>query len=162
MPSHFLYSTNSLMKKLINEQYRNNLHYVWCGENFDAHLLAKHSASSLVAPSSNPADIYRDLKAAVQGGDLHCPKIKEQRASLIKLAVEWASRGEISEQDKIDITFMLKNFDINHWKPILYVIPRALIDITRLDIVPMNKRASFATEYIIKDLTADEFDLIEF
>jgi hypothetical protein len=162
MASHFFYSTNTFMKKVIQERYRNNSHYIWCGENFDATVLAKHSGSSLVAPSSNPADIYRELKIAVERKDKHCSKITEQRTTFLNLAIEWASKGEITIQDKEDITYMVNEFDIDYWRPVLYIIPRSIIDVARIKTVAMKGRASFGTEYIIEDLKAHEFDLIEF
>jgi hypothetical protein len=162
MSSHFLYSTNPFMKKLIQEIYRGDSHYVWCGENFDAGTIGKYSANSLVAPSSNPADIYDDLRKAVQNNDKHCSKIKEQTASLSKLAIEWEKKGEISSQDKQDIIYMLKHQSINHWRPVLYVIPRHIIAKSRIQVVSMKNRASVGVEYIIKDLKRCEFDLIEF
>jgi hypothetical protein len=162
MPSHFLYSTNPFMKKLIQEKYRSDIHYVWCGENFDASAFGKHSGNSLVAPSSNPADIYQDLKKAVENKDKHCSKIIEQRATFLKLAIDWETNKEITSQDKEDITFMVNEYDIDYWRPLLYIIPRAIINSSRIEVVPMNKRASFGVEYIIKDLQSTEFDLIEF
>jgi hypothetical protein len=162
MSSHFLYSTNTFMKKLIQETYRGDSHYVWCGENFDPSALAKHSGSSLVGPSSNPAKIYRDLKEAVDSEDNHCPKIIEQKINLLKLAVEWEKKGQITTSHKQEIAFMLEKYGFSFWRPVLFIIPRNIIDSARIEEVPAEKRASFGKEFIIKDLKANEFDLIEF
>ncbi len=56
---------------------------------------------------------------------------------------------------------MVENATNNEWKPLIYLIPRAIIDSSRLKVVPPAKRASFGIEYIIEDLKRDEFDLIE-
>lgn len=54
---------------------------------------ARYSLSALTPPSSNPADIYRDLKRDIGAGDMHSPKIREQKAVFLKLADEWHNRA---------------------------------------------------------------------
>jgi hypothetical protein len=67
MSGPVLYSTNVFLKFHIQEQYRGDIHYVWCSENFDSRKLSAYSSGSLVPPSSNPADIYRQLQQDVKG-----------------------------------------------------------------------------------------------
>lgn len=160
MPPPLLYSTNVFMKLLIQERFRDNIHYVWCSESFDSGSLPKYSLSSQVAPSSNPADIYRELKIAIQKKDQHCHKINEQKLSLKNLAVIWESTGEISTDDKEDIVYMVDNASFDDWRPLLYIIPTAPLEL-RIKVVPAHKRASFGPEYIITDLKRSEFDIIE-
>jgi len=155
-----LYSTNVLLKLLIQERFRGDIHYVWCSESFDSQSLARYSLGSHIAPTSNPADIYRELKSAVQRKDQHCYKINEQKGSLKSLAVAWKTNGDISIQEEDEITYMVDNASFDDWRPLIYVIPRALVE-PRLQVVPANKRASFGPEYIITDLQRHEFDIIE-
>jgi hypothetical protein len=56
---------------------------------------------------------------------------------------------------------MADNCPKDFWRPLIYTIPRALIDPSRLNLVPLHSRAGFGTEFIISDLQRDEFDLIE-
>lgn len=155
-----LYSTNVLLKLLIQERFRGDVHYVWCSESFDSQTVGRYSLLSQVAPSSNPADIYRELKSAVQRNDQHCHKINEQKMSFKSLAVAWATAGEISVEEKDEIIYMVDNATFDNWRPLVYVIPRAMVE-SRLQVVPVNLRASFGQEYIINDLLRHEFDIIE-
>ncbi|AUD00988.1 hypothetical protein [Spirosoma pollinicola] len=155
-----LYSTNVFLKYHIQQKYFNDVHYVWCSELFDSKTASIYSPGSLVPPSSNPADIYRQLKADVSGGDSHSAKIVEQRASIIARATEWEINGVINSLVKDDIIYIATNGSINYWRPLIYVIPKAPL-ITRLHTVPASKCAGLGTEYIINDLNRAEFDIIE-
>lgn len=107
MAPPLLYSTNVLLKLLIQERFRKDMHYVWCSESFDSQSLSRYSFTSQVAPSSNPVDIYKELKSAVQRKDQHCHKINEQKLSLKNLALKWETIGEISTDAKEEIIYML-------------------------------------------------------
>lgn len=155
-----LYSTNVLLKLLIQERFRGDVHYIWCSENFDSGALSKYSFSSNVAPSSNPADIYRELKIAVQKGDQHSHKINEQKLSLKTLAINWEANSEITTDEKDEIIYMVDKASFDQWRPLIYVTPHALVQ-PRLQIVPPAKRASLGVEYIIPDLKRNEFGIIE-
>jgi len=160
MPDLFLYSTNTFLKHLICQRYRNDVHYVWCSQDFDSTTVSSYLSGSLLPASSNPASIYRSLKADVAGGDMHSDKIKSQKASFAKLAVQWETSGEIDRQQKADIIWMVKNVDLSYWRPLIYVIHRPSVQ-SRLQLVPMKNRAGLAEEFIIPDLQRSEFDLIE-
>jgi hypothetical protein len=159
-PQHLLYSTNVFLKLLIQQRYNSDIHYVWFSDCFDSALLSRYSPSSLVAPSSNPADIYRELARAVKLSDRHCHKIHEQKVSLKTLAIDWEAAGEINSNDKEEIFYMIDNATFSEWRPLIYITPRVLVE-SRLQVVPPNKRASLALEYIVPDLKQDEFDIIE-
>ncbi|HJQ35202.1 MAG TPA: hypothetical protein VJ866_23830 [Pyrinomonadaceae bacterium] len=148
------------MKLLIQERFRGDVHYAWCSESFDSSALSRYSLSSQVAPSSNPADIYRELKLAVQKKDQHSYKINEQKLSLKKLAVDWEAAGEITSDDKEEIIYRVDNAAFDDWRPLIYIVPRAAVQ-SRIQAVPPIKRASFGPEYIIADLRRSEFDVIE-
>ncbi len=49
---------------------------------------------------------------------------------------------------------------IQQWRPLLYLISRNLVA-DRLELVPIEKRASVEKEYIIRDLQRSEFEIIE-
>jgi hypothetical protein len=161
MSAPVLYSTNTFLKFHIQQRFRNDVHWVWCSEIFDSSKAAPLSPNSLIAPSSSPADIYRELQRDVERRDGHSAKISAQRASLQALAIEWEARGDISSQDAQEIIFMVTTASFDLWRPLLYVIPAPTLA-TRLQLVPIEKRASFGKEYIISDLKRTEFDLLEF
>ena len=161
MPPPLLYSTNVFLKFLIQQKFRNDEHYVWCSDSFDATASARYSASSLIAPSSNPAEIYRQLKLDIQNKDRHSYKINAQKASLTSLAIGWETSGAITGDQKNEIVFMVDNATFDDWRPLLYIIPRNLVA-ARSKLVPIEKRASFGDEFIVEDLQRVEFDIIEF
>src|ERR1700760_3933028 len=116
MPPPLLYSTNVFLKLLIQERFRNDIHYAWCSEHFDSQSLSRYTLSSQIAPSSNPADIYKELKVAVNRKDQHSHKINEQKLSLKNLALRWESAGEISLGEKEEIIYMVDNASFDDWR----------------------------------------------
>jgi hypothetical protein len=114
----------------------------------------------LVAPSSNPAEIYRQLALDIRNKDRHSYKINAQKASLTSLAIAWEASNEITSDQKDEVVFMVTNATFDDWRPLLYIIPRNLVE-TRLQNVPIHRRASFGDEFIVEDLQRNEFDVIE-
>jgi hypothetical protein len=156
-----LYSTNVWLKYQIQYRYRNDTHYVWCGETYDSRALGRYTPGASTPPTSNPAEIYDDLKQACSRSDLHNGKIKEQRAGLKARAVEWERNGEIITSDKDDIIYLVDNATFKEWRPLIYIIPVAVVQ-SRLQVVPIAKRASPSEmEFIIPDLKTNEFHIIE-
>lgn len=157
-----LYSTNVFLKFHIAEQFLGNIHYVWCSEAFDSTKQGHYSGSALVAATSDPCAIYRDLQSATlrPGGDRHCSKIIEQRASFSKLAVQWRDAGRITSDIAEEIIYMANTAEPLLWRPLVYVIPRALVE-RRMKRVAPDRRASIGVEHIIEDLDRSEFDIIE-
>ncbi len=121
----------------------------------------RYTHRAMVAPSSNPSDIFKDLKEAVHRGDHHNPKILEQKTSIKSLAIKYNGEGKLSDKDKDEIIYLVDSSSFQDWRPLLYIIPYAPIR-GRLEEVPIHLRASLGMEYIIKDLTRNEFDIIEF
>jgi hypothetical protein len=160
MANGMLYSTNVMLKLLLQERYAGDRHYVWCSEHFDSQTLPKYSSSYHVAPSANPADIFRQIKQDVDRGDLHSTKLGEQRASFKARAHEWEKTGTISATDREDIIYMVDNATSKDWRPLIYVIHREPVA-SRLQSVPASRRAGIGPEYIIADLARHEFDILE-
>jgi len=160
MSGYLLYSTNVFLKLLIQERYRSDIHYVWCSESFDSGIASKYSIGSLIPPSSNPADIYRELNRDVKSCDMHSNKIAQQKGSFKSLAVDWELKGEISIADRDEIITMVDTVSFDYWRPLIYIIPHVKVR-KRLEPVELTKRAGLGSEFIIKDLKRNEFDLIE-
>lgn len=161
MPGPILYSTNPLIKLLINQKFRGDKHYVWCGETFDSSKMPAYAVGANVAPSSDPCAIFNRLKQDAERKDRHSPKIAEVKASLSMLATKWLTASEITKEQHEEIIYMVNLEDFGYWKPVLYVIPRAQVA-AKLKLVPPAKRASFGDEYIIENLERTEFDIVEF
>lgn len=160
MPGPLLYSVNPFVKQVIQQVYQNDLHYAWCSDSYDATKLDVLTVGSLVPPSSNPADIYRNLKADVGRGDMHSPWIRQHVATQSALAERWFSDGSITEFQRDEILYLVQNAPLDHWRPILYLIPRGPLG-ARCKLVPVATRAGVGNEYIVEDLKRDEFDMIE-
>ncbi len=161
MASHILYSVNPYMKFYVNENYRAGIHYIWFSENYDSGTLSPYVPGSMIPATSNPKDIYMDLKKAVEKTDTHNAKIKEQIAGLTALAIKWEKDGEITTIQKDDIIYMVNEPKyFQYWRPLLYMVPKALVQ-SRIKPVPMALCAGLGNEYIVEDLRRDEFDVIE-
>jgi hypothetical protein len=155
-----LYSTNVFLKFHINERFFGGIHYVWCSETFDSSKHGHYVGSALIAPSSDPCTLYKQLHNDVTRSDRHSTKITEQKASLQALAIQFEASGRITHDEAEEIVYMVENASPNEWRPLIYVIPRDLIA-ARLKLVPPARRASIGVEYIVEDLARGEFDIIE-
>lgn len=155
-----LYSTNTFLKFWISKRYLGSKHFVWCSPVFAGEKLGRYVIGSGQPPSSDPATIYQTLSRAVESSDAGDPKIINQRATLLALAVEWHSQGKINEEVRDDILAIVNRAGFSDWRPLIYVIPYQPVE-ARLKLVPREKRASFEPEYQIEDLAENEFDIIE-
>jgi len=158
--SPVLFSTVTYYKFWIQERYCNGTHYVWCSEHFDSAQLGAYNPDQQTGPTSNPRSIYTTLCEAVESGDQDCEKIRSQKSTLKDLATEWWVNGEINETEAEDIHYMMDQGTFANWKPLLYVIPTQLVK-NRVDLVPLEDRASLGREWIIESLDRDEFKIVE-
>jgi hypothetical protein len=160
MANGMLYSTNVFLKLILQEKYQRDLHYAWCSDHWDSQALSRYASSSQVAPSANPADIFREIKRDVDRGDLHSPKLAAQKASFIARAHEWEKARSITTTDREDIIYMVEHATSKDWRPLIYVVRREAVA-KRLQAVPAHQRAGIGDEYIIPDLARTEFDILE-
>jgi len=161
LPS-LLYSTNTYLKFLVQERYGGGRHYVWCSTSFDGRKLSAYSKSGVVPPSSNPAEIYRDLKEGIARNDRHSPKIASQRALFLSLASQWSDAGDLAVTDAADLAYLVSNAPLSEFRPLLYIIPYEPVK-HRIETVPAHQRANpSAEEFRIVDLLSTEFDIVEF
>jgi hypothetical protein len=79
---------------------------------------------------------------------------------MMGLAVEWHAAGKISAADRDEIVAMVSAATPIDWRPIVLVIPYGPVA-ARVKVVPRKDRASQEPEYIIEDLVATEFEVIE-
>jgi hypothetical protein len=163
MPSPFLYSTNPWIKFDIYQRYRGQRHWVWCSDFYDSRKYYLHVGSGHMPPSSNPAEIYENLRAStLERPDLHCPTIARVKLNLQQRALEWVADGSLSFGDGQDIVYQLDHAVLADWRPLLYVIHRASVA-PRLVEVPPDKRANpISPEWTLSDLAPDEFDVLGF
>ena len=158
-PPLVLYSTQTFLKFRIQHDFIGR-HRVWCSPVFDAEKQNRYALGASLAPSSDPASIYRDLAQAVKRSDDHNAKIASQKTVLGGLAIDWHTNRHISEEQRDDIIAIIKHSPITEWKPLILVVPFAPVA-KRVKNVPRKDRASSEPEYIIDDLVAEEFDIIE-
>ncbi len=156
-----LYSTNPFLKHYIQTKYRGDRHWVWCSEQFDTTKLAAYGAAAGNAPSSDPCDLYKRFSADVTRADAHSSLIESQRQAMLKHATRWHKAGEIDSATKAEIAYQARNSPVPLWRPLIYVIPRALVE-SRLVPVPAPKRAGLGGEWMLEEtLLGHEFDPIE-
>jgi hypothetical protein len=159
--SLILYSTNPWMKFHVQETFRKGKHYVWCSEFSDSRAAARGSLASLVPPSSNPVEIYMDLASAITRNDRHHSKIEGIKATYLSLSTDWVTDGSMTSVERDELVYLLEHAEMKYWRPMLYLIPRSMIDASRLKLVHPSKRAGLGPEYIIEDLDSTEFETLE-
>jgi hypothetical protein len=143
-------------------KYLNGEHFVWCSESYDPGAAATGSASASVAPSASPRTIFDVLHDDCAKEERHSALINGYRKTFKRLATDWLSAGRINKDEFDEIVAVVKGPSWRIWRPVLYVIPRAPIELAgRLHSVPYRRRASYGAELLIKDLVPKEFDLIE-
>jgi hypothetical protein len=161
MGSLILYSTNPWFAHEFAIKFLGGKHFVWCCEQYDPNK-GTSTSSYTFAPSSCPKSIYDLLEGACNSEDKHCSKINDYKKTFRKLALSYFADGSISDIQRDEILAMVSSVSWKIWRPLLYIIPREPLEKGgRLIPVPLAKRASHATEWNIKDLLSDEFEIIE-
>jgi hypothetical protein len=157
-----LYSANPWFASDVAHRYRSGVHFAWVCECFDVAAAARGSTAAMIAPTSSPRRIYRNLYEECQAEDEHSPGIRHYKKTFRRLAKAWFANGEITrdEHDEIIASVSARTWRI--WRPVLYVIPRAPIEAAgRLLMVARPNRAGYGAEQQIVDLRPEEFDIIE-
>jgi hypothetical protein len=162
MSGPILYSTNPWFATDVARRYRSGKFFAWVCECFDASQATPGSAAAMIAPSSSPREIYENLQKERRREEKHSPVIKGYKKTFTRLANDWLSDGSITQAQRDEIAAAAKAPAWNHWRPVLYIIPRAPIEASgRLIQVPHSQRASYGPEMKIIDLQAYEFDIVE-
>jgi hypothetical protein len=162
VPGLLLFSVNPRIRLIAQEWFFGDVHHVWCSENYDSNVLSPYTFASLQGASSNPKDIYNDLRKAVETGDTHNARIVRVRAWYIQKASEEFQHGHFTAEQRDELISLFERAETRLYSPLLYVIPRLPIqDRGRLKLVPPQKRASHGPEYIVEDLRRDEFEIME-
>ncbi len=154
------YSINSYLAFWLNENFYNN-HFVWCAPDFDPTVLDEYDQNRKIPPSSAPANIYRRFQEDIDGGDLHSPKIEENRSGLKKGALLNFENGIISEIELARINKIIDTALIKDFRPLIYIIPFNGIK-KKINLVDVELTANpLSMEYQIPELKSSEFDIIE-
>ena len=154
-----LWSASNRVVHFVNSRFF-GYHYSWCSPVFDASAVGRYARGAGQPPSSDPVTIYRNLHAAVTRRDEHDPHIARQKKTLASVALQLSAGGSISDEDAKEVVAYLDATAIADWWPVIYVIPYAPVA-GRVLAVPRTDRASAEPEYVIPDLKADEFEVIE-
>ncbi len=156
------YSTNTYLSYLLCARFYNSQHFVWCSPVFNSEVLHDLDPRKKIPPSSNPYKIYLLLAADVKEGDLHSDKIKNNIIGLKKEAGIHYENKIINDNELALITKIIDTAQISDFRPLLYVIPTALVQ-GKIRTVSVDKIANpLSIEYQIIDLKSNEFEIIEF
>lgn len=156
------YSTNTYLAYIINQNFYNKKHYVWCSPIFDSQSLGGYDIRKRIPPSSNPSKIYISLKVDVDSQDLHSAKIEQNKRGLKAGAAHMLEKNVISEYEFGIISKMVDSSSISDYRPLVYLIPKELVD-DRIELVDVDSRANpLSVEYRVLDLDESEFEIIEF
>ena len=162
MAGPVLYSANPWFATEIAEKYRGGVYFAWVCEFFDSEREAPaNSAATLIAPSSNPRKIYEDLCYDYKNQEEHLRVIRDLKKTFRRLAKDWLAKGEITDDQYAEIIASIEAPSWRIWKPVLYVIPRAPMNPSRIIEVKRPDRAGYGPEFQIVDLKRHEFDIID-
>jgi hypothetical protein len=161
MAGPVVYSTNPWYSLEVADKYRGGNHFAWICEHFDPEQEAVLTAGSLVAPSSNPRKIYEELLSEFNAQEGHSSVISRHKRTFRRLAKIWFAEGSIDQAQHDEIVASVNAHSWKIWKPVLYVIPKAGINPSRIISVPRKDRAGYGPELQIPDLRREEFDLID-
>lgn len=161
MTGPVLYSTNPWFATEVATKYRNGVHFAWVSEHFDALTASTTSGAALTGVSSVPKHIYERLYHDCKTEDGHSALIRGYKKSFRRLAQAWAADGSITELQRDEILTTVNSKSWRIWRPVLYIIPRHGIALSRIASVKRPDRASYGPELQIADLQPHEFDIIE-
>ncbi|HLP51444.1 MAG TPA: hypothetical protein VK154_11200 [Chitinophagales bacterium] len=156
-----LYSTNAYLAHFLAEQFYKGHHYVWCGSVFNPRSLDDLNPLKNIPSTSSPHDIYAGLRKECIDSDLHGANIERIKTGLLKGAGFKLAEGVITDSQYGHVIHIIKNAQLKFFNPLIYVIPRSLVE-TKLEKVAFDKMASpLSDEYIIPNLTLSEFNVID-
>ena len=153
------YSSNNWLSYRICQQYYGQQHYAWCAPYFDAG--SKLSTHNSVPPSSNPRDIYWNLKHDVDRLDLHSTKIAEIRRGIQKGAAINLKAGTIDQIQYREILDIVRQSQLQDFAPLMFVIPHHKVAALLVPVAIKLRAHPLSEEYIISSLPRDLFDAFE-
>ena len=154
-----LFSTNTLLAYWINEKYYDTKHFVYC--NRFSHFQAA-PRSTVMPPSSTPCTLYKAFENDVMNNDAHSAVIAQNRVGLLRGAAAKRKRGVITAQQETEIKQIVDVATNQDFKPLLYVIPYALVEKQVKPVPVANKAHAFSEEFIIEELSRESFEFVEF
>jgi hypothetical protein len=152
------YSTNTKLAYRINEKFYKGLHFVYCTPFFD-----KDTDSFIPSPpSSSPKIIYENFYKETQVYDVGGRNQINANKIGLKYGVKKRLESNIiTKQEATNIINIIESSEIIDFEPLLYVIPHEKVK-DKIVSVDLPKRGNpFFEEYIIDDLTTNEFNCIE-
>ena len=148
----FLFSVNSYLAYMINQNYYSGVHYVWCATKYN---------DSGAPASANPCDIMRNYHRDVQTNDEHSLIISQNKLGILKGVDAKYEGNAISSDQRDELINIVSSAQLSLFRPILYIIVRERV-LKRMEWVPLKRRASsFSRECIISNLATSEFDIID-
>ncbi len=151
MSAKLFYSTNAQLAQIITARFFKDTFRVWAAPQFD---------NEFNPPSSNPKEIFMRLHEDVKRQDNHSSKMNEIKAGLLKAIQKKRGDGSLTEEQEKEANNIIFASTIIRYKPFLYLIPNtSTLNISKAQIE--DKAEVLSEEYIIKDLSSKEFDIIQ-
>lgn len=144
---------------MIAERFYNSDHYVWCTPYFDPRQNGRDAA---VPPTSSPFEMYRALSEEVTRGERHSSKIAENRVGILRGASAKRRARIITAAQEKQIGTIIGKSQVGDFRPLLYVIPFALVASRLREPPPEDKAHPMSAEFVVDRLPRRCFDVIEF
>src|SRR4051794_30454429 len=96
-----LYSANTLLAYRINEQFYQQIHFVWCNPFFSA--TSPRAIDVQMPPSSTPCDICRTYVEHIERGDRNSLILQNNRSGLRRGMDSKLAEGIITQQQFLQL-----------------------------------------------------------
>lgn len=148
-----LYSMGTVLAYEIANTYYDNKHYVWCTTKF-------HSVSQ--PATSDPYRIGKVYLEHSTTGDRHSPSIIGNIAGVLRGAEMKCKEGIISNEENQLIHRIVNLARYKDFLPVLFIIDTKAVQDRCIEVPAKDRAGTDSIEYIIEDLSSDEFQIIDF
>lgn len=145
-PDNMIYfSCQCKLAWIINKDYYNDIHYVWCSPEYDCEGNP---------PSANPKELYNRLTTECKYLDQRAECIAVRKIGLLRGVNAKYKEGVISRPQKNTIINLIQKRDFELFKPVIYVIDANKISKKSIKEVEVENRANATSskEYKIERL----------
>ncbi|MDR0883583.1 MAG: hypothetical protein LBN05_03125 [Oscillospiraceae bacterium] len=142
---NLFFSVQTFLAYHINENYYGGVHFVWCADSFDDKELP---------PFANPKSIYHSL---INTKDKYSRSINEKMKGILAGAAQMYAKGKINKKELKEIIDIVNRAPVHHFRPVLYLIHKLLIQPERIDTVVSYRN----NIHIIADLSSNECEMLE-
>lgn len=148
----FLFSIGTKLAYLVDNQYYNGVHYVWCTTKIN---------DISQPPTSNPMTIAKRWLSIIANGDTHAQEVNANSTGILYGAKEKLKQNIITKQQREEINKRVALATYKDFLPVLYIIKIEKVKDRCFEVNTDKKASKASKEYIINDLKDGEFEIFD-